>query len=107
MRSRALGRWSSPLLALLLAMSVTLVGAALSEQARAAEPGAEVEEEFLPGPAPSAPDAADNPAAPPEYEANFLWGAAAGLLVLVLVMVLALGLLYWLLVYRPRQRTDA
>lgn len=68
--------------------------------------GIEVEEELLPGPAPMAPDAEDNPAAPTEYEANFLWGAAAGLLVLVVVGVLFLGLLYYLLVWRPRQRSE-
>ena len=41
--------------------------------------------------------------APTDYEANFLWGAAVGLLVIVLGIAGALGAAYWFLVYKPRQ----
>lgn len=41
--------------------------------------------------------------APTDYEANFLWGAAVGLLVIVLGISGALGGAYWFLVVKPRQ----
>ena len=41
--------------------------------------------------------------APADYEANFLWGAAVGLLVIVLGIVGAIGAAYWYLVVRPSQ----
>ena len=41
--------------------------------------------------------------APTDYEANFLWGAAVGLLVITLAIVGAVGAAYWYLVVRPRQ----
>jgi hypothetical protein len=58
------------------------------------------------GPEPKEPNNTDNPVAPAEYEANFLWGAAVGLLALGLGMVLLIGGLYYLLVLRPRQAAD-
>lgn len=62
-----------------------------------------------PGPEPMDPDNTENPAAPADYEPNFLIGAAVGLFVLVLLGALSLGALYYLLVHRPRRRssTDA
>lgn len=65
------------------------------------------EQEEAPGPDPSPPDASGNPAAPDDYEANFLWGAAVGLLVLTVVAVVGVGVLYYLLVVRPRRREPA
>jgi|GEM_PF-5442695 len=45
----------------------------------------------------------DDEFAPTDYEANFLWGAAVGLLVLVLGIVGVVGAAYWFLVAKPRQ----
>ncbi len=57
-----------------------------------------------PGLEPMDPDDTENPAAPTDYEANFLWGAAVGLFALILLGALSLAGLYYLLVLRPRQR---
>jgi hypothetical protein len=62
------------------------------------------EGEPLPGPEPAGADDEDNAAAPDDYEANFLWGAAVGLLGLMLLGAVALGGLYYLLVARPKQQ---
>lgn len=70
----------------------------------AAEGGGEEAEPIGPEPMPA--DATDNPAAPTDYEANFLWGAAVGLLALTVFALLAVGGLYYLLVARPRQHED-
>lgn len=90
-----------------------LAGAGLADTGSAlvlaAEEGGGGEGEAPPGPEPMDPneDPTKNPAAPVDYEANFLWGAAVGLLVLTLFAVAAVGGLYYLLVVRPRQREDA
>lgn len=60
-----------------------------------------------PGLSPMPADATENPAAPEEYEAPFLWGAAVGLLALTLFLALTLGGLYYLLVHRPAQKKAA
>lgn len=60
-----------------------------------------------PGPEPADPNASGNPAAPRNYDANFLWGAAVGLLVLTVLGIAGLAGLYYLLVVRPGQRADA
>ncbi len=60
-----------------------------------------------PGPEPADPNASGNPAAPRNYDANFLWGAAAGLLVRTVLGVAGLAGLYYLLVVRPGRRADA
>ena len=73
----------------------------------AAEEGGEGEEAEPLGPDPMPADASPNPAAPDDYQANFLWGAAVGLLVLTLFAVLGVAGLYYLLVVRPRQREDS
>lgn len=62
-----------------------------------------------PGPEPMGPNEnpTKNPAAPTDYESNFLWGAAVGLLALTVFAILAVGGLYYLLVVRPRQRDES
>lgn len=64
------------------------------------------EAEEPPGPEPSGPNASGNPAAPQDYEANFLWGAATGLLALSVLGLLGLGGLYYALVIRPRRHVQ-
>jgi hypothetical protein len=66
---------------------------------------AELPEDF-PGTTPGDPNAEDNAFAPEDYEANFLWGAAVGLTVLVILGVGGVGLLYWGLVVRPKQQAS-
>lgn len=58
------------------------------------------------GPEPREPNNTENPVAPAEYEPNFLWGAAIGLLAIALGTALLIGGLYYLLVLRPRQTAD-
>ena len=102
-RSRFARLVASLTLAVVAALSVA--GPAVADTGPvvlAAEGGGEGEEP--PGPDPMPADATENPAAPTDYEANFLWGAAVGLLVLTLFAVLGVGGLYYLLVVRPRQR---
>ena len=70
----------------------------------AIEGGAGVE---APGPAPRGPNATDNPAAPREYEANYLWGASVGILVLTVLGIAFVAALYLVLVVRPRRRAAA
>lgn len=102
-------RLFAPLLSVVVVASLLMPAAALAAPAPgqvvlAAEPGGEGGE--APGPEPAGPNETDNPAAPPDYEANFLWGAAVGLLALMLLGAIALAGLYWLLVVRPK-RSDA
>lgn len=52
---------------------------------------------------PRTADDPDNEFAPPNYEQNFLWGAAVGLLALTLGIIGTIGGLYWWLVVRPDQ----
>ena len=107
-------RLSAPLMTVALAVALLLpAGAAAAAGAPAvvlaAEAGTEGAtegaEEHAPGLEPAPADDTENPAAPDDYEANFLWGAAVGLLALMLLGALAVGGLYWLLVVRPRQST--
>lgn len=113
MRRRHAGLVLSALIAALLllpaaaALAVTAAHAdtvVLAVEQAPEEPGAEPTQ---PGLEPGGPDDTENPAAPVEYESNFLWGAAIGLLVLVVLGLGAVGGLYWLLVVRPSQREDA
>lgn len=103
-------RLFAPLLSVVVAVALLVPAAAIAAPSTgsvvlAAEEGAEGE--GPPGPEPAPADDTENPAAPPDYEANFLWGAAVGLLALMLLGALALGGLYWLLVVRPKQQQDA
>lgn len=101
--------WSLAAAGAVAATPLLLAAESLEEEqipeADPVDPALEIPEE--PGLDPMPVDATDNPAAPPPYDANFLWGASAGLLVLTVLGLLALGGLYWLLVVRPGQRTDA
>lgn len=59
------------------------------------------------GPEPMGPDAEENEFAPPAYEPNWTWRAGGkGLLALFLVVGAYLGLMYYLRVARPRQRSE-
>lgn len=58
------------------------------------------------GPEPRDPNDTENPAAPEDYEAPFLWAASVGLLALAVLGTLTLAGLYYLLVVRPRQKTS-
>lgn len=103
-------RLFAPLLSVVVVASLLLPGIALASTAEdhavlAAEPAGEGGE--APGPEPAGPDETDNPAAPADYEANFLWGAAVGLLALMILGALALAGLYWLLVVRPKRSDTA
>lgn len=103
-------RLLAPLLSLVVALTLVAPGAALaaptsSPVVLAAESGGEGEQG--PGPEPMPADATENPAAPDDYEANFLWGAAVGLLALMILGAVAVGGLYWLLVVRPKQQDAA
>lgn len=105
MRRRLFAPVLSAVVAVLLVVPVTASAADLaSTVVLAAEGGGE--HEGAPGPEPRPADDTENPAAPQDYEANFLWGAAVGLLALTLLGALALAGLYWLLVVRPK-RSDA
>jgi hypothetical protein len=53
---------------------------------------------------PRSADDEENEFAPEPYQENFLWGAAVGLLAIVLAILGGLGGLYWLLVVRPSQQ---
>ncbi|MFP5308251.1 MAG: hypothetical protein ACLGIR_01585 [Actinomycetes bacterium] len=97
-------------LAGILLPALLVVAVLLPATAAVAAPEPEVESAAIvlaveeigenPGPDPNL----DNDFAPADYEANFLWGAAVGLLVLIFLGAGALGGLYWLLVVRPKQR---
>lgn len=81
---------------------VLAVEGGASEPAGGASEGEVGAEEPL-GLEPAPPDASGNPAAPEEYEANFLWGAAVGLMAIVTLTALVVGGLYWLLVKLPKR----
>lgn len=55
------------------------------------------------GPDVRGPNDADNAFAPSDLEANYLWGANWGLLVLIAVPFALMGLLYWLKVGRHQR----
>lgn len=100
-------RLHGSLTAALIALGLLLAPAAASADAGAvtvlaAEEGGEHHGEPA-GPEPMPADATENPAAPAEYESNFLWGAGVGLLAMTLFAVFAVGGLYYLLVWRPGQ----
>lgn len=65
--------------------------------------GTAVGEAPAPGPEPLGPDVSENPAAPEEYEPPFLWAVSWLLGIPILLGLLAMGGLYYLLVWRPRQ----
>lgn len=67
----------------------------------AAEGGGEGEEP--PGLEVRSAEDSENEFAPADYEANFLWGAAVGLLFLSLLIVGGLGAAWYWLVVRPSQ----
>ena len=95
-------------LALALMAVFTVAGPAAAGQAEVVVLAVEGGEEAEPvGPDPMPPDATDNPAAPGDYEPNFLWGAAVGLFVLTIFAVLGVAGLYYLLVVRAREREDS
>lgn len=106
-------RLLAPLLSVVVALTLCAPAAAVAAPASAAVVlaaeggGGGAEGEHAPGPDPMPADATENPAAPKDYEANFLWGAAVGLLALTLLGALALAGLYWLLVVRPKQQDAA
>lgn len=105
MRRRLLAPLLSAVVAIAVLAPATAVAAPVPPAAvLAAEGGAEGE--GAPGLEPAPADDTENPAAPEDYEANFLWGAAVGLLALMILGALALGGLYWLMVVRPK-RSDA
>lgn len=60
--------------------------------------------ETAPGPDPAPPDASGNPAAPETYDPPFIWAASLGLLVMMVVLAVVVGGLYYLMVYRPAHR---
>ncbi len=102
MRRRLLGLLPAVLLvAVLLPAAAAVASPAASTIFLATE--AVGEGEGAPGLQPSEADAEGNPAAPENYESNFLWGAAVGLLVLIVLGAVALGAMYLLLVVRPRR----
>lgn len=107
MRRRSVGLLLSVATALLFVLPATVATAAPAPSAivLAAETGGEGGQ--APGPEPAGPDDTENPAAPEDYEANFLWGAAVGLLALTILGAVALGGLYYLLVVRPKKADAA
>lgn len=106
MRRRIFGLLLSVATVVACLLPVVAATAAPGESAvvLAAETGGEEGE--APGLDPAGPNETDNPAAPEDYEANFLWGAAVGLLALTILGAVALGGLYYVQVVRPR-KTDA
>ncbi len=67
---------------------------------------AELPEDFV-GATPGDANASENEYRPPDYEPNFLWGAAVGLTAIVVVSLGLVGLLYWAMVVRPKQHGAA
>lgn len=105
-------RLTGPVLSGLLSVAIVLLpvsAPALGDDGVPIVLAVEGEGEEPQGPEPMGPneDPTRNPAAPTDYEANFLWGAAVGLLALTVFAVAGVGGLYYLLVVRPRQRDDA
>jgi len=64
---------------------------------------AELPEDFA-GATPGDANATENAFRPPDYEPNFLWGAAVGLTAIVVLSLGLVGLLYWAMVVRPKQQ---
>lgn len=103
--------------ALLLATVPAAVGLVTPDLVLAAEGGAseppggasegDVGAEEPLGLEPAPATASGNPAAVEEYEPNFLWGAAVGLMALVGLTALAVGGLYLLLVLLPRRKRSS
>lgn len=95
------------LTAALLALGIVLPTSVVAAAPAAAEVTVLAAESFAPGEAPGLepmdPDDEANEFAPTNYEANFLWGAAVGLLFLVLAVLGGLGAAYWWLVVKPNQ----
>lgn len=56
---------------------------------------------------PKDPNSTDNEFAPAEYEGNFLWGGAVGILALLVVGAGAVGGLYYLLVVKAGEQASA
>lgn len=56
---------------------------------------------------PQDPNSTDNEFAPAEYEGNFLWGGAVGILALLVVAVGGVGGLYYLLVVKAGEQASA
>lgn len=103
---RLLGLVLPALLAVTLLLPVSAASAAPAAEATSLVLATEADPDAPPpGLEPMDPNDTENPGAPTDYEANFLWGAAVGLFVLLLLGALSLGLLYWLLVHRPRQKS--
>lgn len=96
------------LLAALLLVPATGAGADTAPRTAstvlAAEGGGE---EGPVGPEPRPPDDPDNSFAPSDYEPPFLINAAVGLTVLLVLLALGLGAMYWLLVQRPKTSSQA
>jgi hypothetical protein len=102
--SRLLGLVLPALLAVTLLLPATAVSAAPSGAATAVLLAAEEGGPEGPqGPEPADPNDTENPAAPENYEAPFLWAASVGLLALAILGTLLLAGLYYLLVHRPQQ----
>lgn len=94
------------LLAVLLLVPVSAT-AAPAAQAEATVLAAEGGEEGPVGPEPRGANDPENSFAPADYEANFLINAAVGLTVLLILLAVGLGGLYWLLVQRPRETSTS
>ncbi len=90
------------LLAVLLLVPATATAAPAS-QPEVTVLAAEGGEEGPVGPEPRGANDPDNTFAPDDYEPNFLINAAVGLTVLLILLAVGLGGLYWLLVHRPRE----
>lgn len=93
-----------------LVLVLTLLGSPAPALAAAGADGAlvvAVEGEQAPqGPEPRGPNATDNPAAPDEYQPDFIWAASVLLLVPTALVVVLGGGLYYLAVRRPRQQRE-
>lgn len=101
MRRRLVGLLLSALLAFSVLAPVAATAAPEVHPILAAEEGLGE----APGPEPAPADDTENPAAPIDYEANFLWGfGGVILLVLMLLGALALGAMYVLMVKRPQKQ---
>lgn len=95
-----------PAVALVMVVSAPAVSAdTLPPDREVVATEAQLPEDF-PGTQPGSADASENAFAPPDYEPNFLWGAAVGLSVLAVVGVGMVALLYWALVVRPRKQQE-
>lgn len=104
MRRRLVGL----LLSALLAFSVLAPAAATAAPEVHVILATEAEHGEAPGPEPAPADDTENPAAPTDYEANFLWGFGGVILLVMMILgALALGAMYVLLVKRPQAKQRA